>query len=149
MEIVIRATIIFWVLWLLLRAAGKRELAEMTPFELIVLMVTGDLIQQGVTQEDMSVVGAVLAGSTFMLWAIALSYVSFRFRPVRAALESRPAIVVEDGVVDQEMLKIERLTLDDLYDEARNAGIDRISDIRWAILEADGKMSFIRQRTDG
>jgi uncharacterized membrane protein YcaP (DUF421 family) len=144
-EIVIRATIVFWILWLLLRASGKRELAEMTPFELIILMVTGDLIQQGVTQEDMSVTGAVLAGSTFVLWAIALSYLAFRSKPVRAVLESRPAIVVEDGVVDQEMLRIERLTIDDLYDEARNAGIERISEIKWAILEADGKLSFIRR----
>jgi uncharacterized membrane protein YcaP (DUF421 family) len=117
----------------------------MTPFELIILMVTGDLIQQGVTQEDMSVTGAVLAGSTFVLWAIALSYLAFRSKPVRAVLESRPAIVVEDGVVDQEMLRIERLTIDDLYDEARNAGIERISEIKWAILEADGKLSFIRR----
>ena len=143
MEIVIRASIVFWLLWILLRASGKRELAEMTPFELIVLMVIGDLIQQGVTQEDMSVTGAVLAASTIVLWALGLSYLAFRVPALRPTLESRPAILVDHGEVDLEMLKLERLTLDELYDEARCAGIARIADIRWAILEADGKISFV------
>jgi len=144
MEIVIRASVIFWILWILLRATGKRELAEMTPFELIVLMVIGDLIQQGVTEEDMSITGASLAISTIVLWALLLSYVTFRSRRLRRVLESRPAIIVSRGEIDHEMLKIERLTLDDLMDEARNAGIASITDIEWAVLEADGKFSFLR-----
>jgi len=149
MEIVIRASVIFWVLWVLLRATGKRELAEMTPFELIVLMVIGDLIQQGVTEEDMSITGASLAISTIVLWALLLSYVSFRSRRLRTILESRPAIIVSHGTVDHEMLNIERLTLDDLMDAARNAGIGSIEDIEWAVLEADGKFSFLRSQHAG
>jgi uncharacterized membrane protein YcaP (DUF421 family) len=149
MEVIIRASVIFWFLWLLLRAAGKRELAEMTPFELIMLMVVGDLIQQGVTQEDMSVTGAALAAGTIMLWTMGLSYLAFRSKRMRAALESRPAVVVTGGVVDHQMLAIERLTVEDLCDEARNAGIDDLGKIRWAILEADGKLSFIRTDDDG
>ena len=143
MEIVIRASAVFWILWIMLRAAGKRELAEMTPFELIVLVVVGDLIQQGVTEEDMSVVGAALAVVTILLWALALSYTSFKSPRLRGVLESRPTVVVADGQVDHAMLSVERLTIDDLLDAARNAGIERIADVRWAILEADGKISFI------
>jgi uncharacterized membrane protein YcaP (DUF421 family) len=115
----------------------------MTPFELIVLMVIGDLIQQGVTEEDMSITGAALAVTTILLWALLLSYATFRSRLLRSALESKPSIVVAHGKIDERMLSIERLTIDDLLDEARNAGIARIADIEFAVVEADGKFSFL------
>jgi uncharacterized membrane protein YcaP (DUF421 family) len=144
MEIVVRASVIFWLLWFLLRASGKRELAEITPFELIVLMVMGDLIQQGVTQEDMSVTGAALSVTTIMLWTLLLSYLNFRNRALSRVLDSRPAVLVSHGQVDNEMLRIHRLSTDDLLDEARNAGIARIAEIEYAVLDADGKVSFIK-----
>ena len=152
MDVVIRATIVFWLLWFLLRAAGKRELAEMTPFELILLMVMGDLIQQAVTQEDMSVTGAGVAVSTMMLWALALSYVSFKSHRAAAVLESVPAVVITDGAIDHDMLRLQRLTIDELLDEARNVGIASLDDVRWGIIESDGKLSFVRRGgapTDG
>lgn len=145
METIVRATILFWILWCLLRAAGKRELAEMTAFELILLMVMGDLIQQGVTQEDMSITGAALSVTTVMLWSLGLSYVVFRSRRAARALEPRPAIVVRDGRVDDEMMRIQRLTTDELLEAARNHGIASLQSVRWAILESDGKLSFIER----
>lgn len=150
MEIVIRATIVFWLLWALLRASGKRELAEITPFELIVLMVIGDLVQQGVTEEDMSVTGAALAVTTITLWAVTFSYTSFRAPFVRRRLESSPTIVVRRGEVDAAALALQRMTLADLLDEARVAGYSTLHDIEYAVLESDGKMSFLRRDdTDG
>jgi len=145
MDVVVRATVVFWLLWFLLRAAGKRELAEMTPFELILLMVMGDLIQQGVTQEDMSVTGAALSVSTMVLWSLALSYLAFRSRRAAGVLESRPAIVVRDGSIDDAMLRIQRLTTDELLEAARTKGVASIDQVRWAILEADGSLSFIQR----
>jgi len=144
MEIVVRATIIFWFLWLLLRVAGKRELAEMTPFEFIILMVMGDLIQQAVTEEDMSLTGGGLAVSTILLWTLLFSYLSYRSRRAASYLESGPVLLVTEGQVDHDMLHIQRLGLDDLLDEARNAGIGDLAAVRYAVLEADGKISFVR-----
>ncbi len=146
MELIVRASVIYWLLWFLLRVAGKRELAEMTPFELIVLMVMGDLIQQGVTQEDMSLTGAALGVTTIMVWTLALSYLNFRSSTLSEILDSGPAILVSHGTLDTDMLAINRLTVDDLLDEARNNGIHRVGDIEYAILEADGKISFLRER---
>ena len=145
MEIVVRASIIFWLLWIVLRAAGKRELAELTPFELIVLVVMGDLIQQGVTEEDMSITGAALSVATIGLWVLLLSYLSFKSRSVARYLDSQPAVLVKDGEVNSEMLRIQRLSIDDLLDEARIQGIERISSVKYAVLEADGKISFVRR----
>lgn len=144
MELIVRATVIYWLLWFLLRVAGKRELAEMTPFELIVLVVMGDLIQQGVTQEDMSLTGAALSVTTILLWTLLLGYLSFRSRKAADILDSAPAILVAHGTIDADMLVIHRLTLDDLLEAARNSGIHRVGDIDYAVLEADGKISLLR-----
>ena len=145
MEIVIRATVIFWLLWVVLRAAGKRELAQLTPFELIILVVMGDLIQQGVTEEDMSLTGAALSVVTITLWVLLLSFLSFKNRTAARYLDSLPAVLVKDGEVDTEMLRIQRLSIDDLLDEARLQGIERIASVKYAVLEADGKIAFVRR----
>src|SRR3546814_2931234 len=90
MDIVLRASIMFVVLYLLLRLLGKRELSQMTPFESVVLVVMGDLIQQGVTQNDFSVTGATLAIVTFAFWGLLLSWVAYLFPRVEDMLDGEP-----------------------------------------------------------
>lgn len=145
MNTVVQASIVFWLLWLVLRASGKRELAEMTPFELIVLMVMGDLIQQGVTQEDMSLTGAALAVSTMIAWALALSFVTFHSPRATKLLQSSPVVIIHDGRIDDEMLRVQRITSSEVLDELRLAGIADIRDVDLGVLECDGKMSFLRR----
>lgn len=144
MDVVIRASIVFWLLWLLLRALGKRELAEMTPFELIVLMVSGDLIQQGVNGEDQSTTGAALAVSTMMLWAVLFSYAAYRSRWLRRGLESRATVLVRDGAIDRRALAVQRMSVEDLLIEARQAGVSDLSEVAFAVLESNGRMSFVK-----
>lgn len=83
MEIVVRASVIYFFLWLVARGTGKRELSQLTAFELILLVTMGDLVQQGVTQEDMSITGAMLAVGTFAFWAVAFSFLAWRFKGIR------------------------------------------------------------------
>ena len=111
-----------------------------------VLMVLGDIIQQATTEEDMSIVGGALAATTIMLWAVGISYAAFRSKRVRGVLEERPTIVIAHGVVDETILKIERLTAEELSEEARNAGIADLADVEWGLLEADGRFSFITKQ---
>ena len=148
MEIVLRATAIYFFLWALTRGLGKRELAEMTAFELVLLMVMGDLIQQGVTQEDTSVTGAILAVGTIGLWILAFSYLSYRFRPARNLIEGVPVVVVQDGVPVEPALRLERVTLAELLESARNQGIDNLRDVRLGILEPSGRFSFLKRSND-
>ena len=145
MEIVVRATLIYFFLWALTRGLGKRELAEMTAFELVLLMVMGDLIQQGVTQEDTSVTGAILAVGTIGLWILAFSYLGFRFRPARNLIEGVPVVVVQDGRPVEPALRLERVTVDELLESARNQGISNLREIRLGILEPSGQFSFLKQ----
>ncbi len=143
MELVIRVSIIFVFLWTMLRALGKRELAQMTPFELVLLVIAGDLIQQGVTQDDTSVTGTILILSTIAMWVLALSYAGYRSKRNNELVEGVPVLVVRDGRLIDAVLKTERVRADEVIESARNQGIDSIADIRYGVLEPDGRFSFI------
>lgn len=145
MEIVVRATVIYFFLWIVVRGIGKRELAEMSPFDLVLLVSIGDLIQQGVTQEDVSLTGAMLAAGTVVLWVIVFAFAQYRSPWARRAVNGNAAIVVRDGVPLERVLHLQRVTLDDLKMEARRQGISDLRDVQLAVLEPEGKFSFIRR----
>lgn len=144
MEVVVRATITFWLLWLLVRGTGKRQLAELAPFELILLFVMGDIIQQGVTQEDMSLTGSALAVSTMALWTVVASWASFRSTRVRRVLDGDPVVIVRDGEPLLDRLRRDRMTIADVHEAARNQGITDLADVEIGLLEPDGRFSFLR-----
>ena len=116
----------------------------MTAFELILLVTMGDLIQQGVTQEDMSITGALLAVGTLTLWILVIGYLSFRFKRLRPALDGRAVVVLRVGRPDLDVLRTERITLEELLESARNQGVADVSDVDLAVLEPDGRFSFLR-----
>jgi uncharacterized membrane protein YcaP (DUF421 family) len=147
MDIVIRAAIIFFFVYALTRLLGRRELNSLEPFDLILLVVTGDLVQQGVTQNDESLTGALLAISTIGLLTVALSYLSFRFKRLRPILNGEPIVLIEDGELIEPNLRRQRLTRQEIGAEARLEGISAIEDVRWAILETDGRISFVTKKS--
>jgi uncharacterized membrane protein YcaP (DUF421 family) len=145
MDIVFRAAAIFAAIFLVMRVIGRRELASMEPFDLILLVVMGDLIQQGVTQDDYSVTGAVLAITTIALLTVLVSYVGFRSKRLRPVLEGEPLVLVEDGRPIERNMRRERITLEELAAEARLQQIASIADVRFAVLETNGQISFIKR----
>jgi uncharacterized membrane protein YcaP (DUF421 family) len=142
-DIVLRAAAAFFFLLLLTRIVGRRELSSMEPFDLILLIVLGDLIQQGVTQSDYSLTGLLIAASTFALLAIGVSYVSFRVRRLRPVLEGEPIVIVRDGEIIERNLRRERITVEELQAAARLEQIASIDDVRWVVPETGGQISFI------
>lgn len=147
MDIVIRATFAFLFVLFLTRIVGRRELSSLEPFDLIMLVMLGDLVQQGVTQNDFSVTGLVLAGGTIALLTVAVSYASFRFRVLRPALEGYPVILVQDGKPIDRNMSRNRITHDELAAAARMQQVDSIDDIRWAVLETSGQISIIPKQS--
>src|SRR3954451_6656081 len=97
MDIVVRAVVGFLFVLLLTRAVGRRELSSMQPFDLILLVVIGDLVQQGITQNDFSVTGLMLVTATIALLTVGVSFASFKFPRLPPVLDGEPVIVVEDG----------------------------------------------------
>lgn len=146
MDIVLRATVMFAVLYGLLRLLGKRELSQMTPFELVLLVVMGDLIQQGVTHNDFSMTGAALAIVTFAFWSLMLNLISFWLPGTERILEGKPAVLISAGEPVSANLRRNRMTLPELEAEMRLAGIGSMTEVAWAILETEGKISFIRRK---
>jgi uncharacterized membrane protein YcaP (DUF421 family) len=146
MDIVLRAAFAFAFIFFLTRVAGRRELSSLEPFDLIMLIVIGDLVQQGVTQSDYSVTGLVLAAGTIALLQVAVSYLNYRFRSVRTVLSGEPLVVVEDGRVLEQNLERERLTVEELQEQARQSQIASLDDVQWAVLETSGQISFITKQ---
>jgi uncharacterized membrane protein YcaP (DUF421 family) len=143
MDLVFRATVVFFFIFLVTRIAGRRELSALEPFDVILLVVLGDLVQQGITQSDQSVTGTLTVISTITLLSVAVSWASFRFAKVRLATEGEPLILVQDGNVIERNLRRERLTRGDLEEAARQQQVGSLADIRWAILEKEGSISVI------
>jgi uncharacterized membrane protein YcaP (DUF421 family) len=146
-DIVLRATVIFVVIFAVFRLVGRRELGELGPFDVILLVVVGDLVQQGVTQSDYSVTGAVLAILTIAILTVAVSYLGFRFKRLRPVLEGEPLVLLVDGQPIERNLRRERITLDELTAEARLQNLSSLEQVHLAVLEASGKISIIARST--
>lgn len=144
MDVVLRATAVFFMLFLVLRLFGKRQLGQMTPFEFVSLVVVGDFVQQAVTHNDYSVAGAALAVGTFGFWALILGWIGFRSQRLRNLLDGEPRVLVRHGEIQQAMLERDKIPVDELLSEMRLAGIASIKEVTWAILETNGKISFIQ-----
>jgi uncharacterized membrane protein YcaP (DUF421 family) len=145
MDIVLRASVAFLVILFLTRIVGRRELSSLEPFDLILLVTIGDLIQQGVTQNDFSVTGMFLAVATFALLAVLFSYLPWRFHALRPVLEGQPIIIIDDGEIVEKNLKTQRLMREEIAAAARIQGIASLDDIRWGVLETNGQISFIKK----
>src|SRR5438552_14289566 len=149
MDIVIRAAVAFLFILLITRAIGRRELSGLEPFDLIMLVVLGDLIQQGVTQSDTSVTGALVVISTMGALTVSMAWISYRFRRVRPVLEGEPIVLIENGRPIERNMKRERLTLHELEAEARLQQVASLDEIRWAVLETNGRISIIPRENGG
>ena len=147
MDIAIRAVILYAFVFLLMRIVGRRELSNLQPFDVVLLIIIGDALQQGLTQSDYSLTGAMIAVGTFALLQVGTSYLSFRVRKTRPVLEGYPIVVVQDGKVIEGNLNRERITVDELAEEARAQQIGSLDDIEWAVLETSGTLTFIPKKS--
>ena len=144
MDIVLRATFAYLFVFLLTRIVGRRELSTLQPFDLILLVMLGDLVQQGVTQNDFSITGLVLAAGTVGVLTVLLSWLSFRFTRLRPVLDGVPVILLERGKPVERNLRRQRLTLEELAAEARLQSISSLDEVQWAVLETSGQISFVK-----
>jgi uncharacterized membrane protein YcaP (DUF421 family) len=145
MDIVLRGIVVFIFLYGLMRIVGRRELSSLEPFDIILLVILGDAVQQGLTQDDYSLTGAILAVGTIAALQVGTSYLNFRFPKLRSVLDGEPLVVVQDGKPIKRNLDRERVTLDDLAEEARKQNIASIDEVQWAVMETSGEISFIKK----
>lgn len=144
MDIVLRAVAVFAFLLVLTRVIGRRELSSLQPLDLILLIILGDAVQQGLTQDDYSLTGAFLAIGTIAILQVFVSWVGYRFKATRVLLDGEPIVVVQDGKVIERNLRRERLTPEEIAEAARAQNIAQLSEVKYAILETNGTISFIK-----
>lgn len=145
MDIVLRGIVVFFFLFVLVRVMGRRELSSLEPFDLILLIILGDAVQQGLTQDDYSMTGSLLAVGTIAILQIVTSWVNFRVPKLRPFLDGEPIVIVQDGHEIERNMRRERLTSDDLAEAARKEGIATLDEVAWAVMETSGSISFIKK----
>jgi uncharacterized membrane protein YcaP (DUF421 family) len=145
MDLVWRTVYVFVLILIITRAVGRRELSSMEPFDLILLVVIGDLVQQGVTQSDNSLTGATTVIATMAVLVVFTAWLGFRFARLRPILEGHPTLLVADGEVLRDNLRRQRMTVEELRAEARQQSIASLDDVRFAVLETNGQISFINR----
>ena|SRR5438874_13479965 len=145
MDIALRALFLYAFVVFVMRVIGRRELSSLSAVDLVLLIVLGDAIQQGLTQDDYSVTGAVIAVSTIAAVQVGSSYLSFRSKRARKVIEGEPIVVIRDGKLIEGNLKRERLTDDEVAEEMRVQQIGTFDEVQWAILETNGQISFVKK----
>jgi uncharacterized membrane protein YcaP (DUF421 family) len=143
MDLVLRAVVVFFFIYLITRVIGRRELSSLEPFDLILLVVIGDLVQQGVTQSDDSVTGSLTVIGTFAALTVAVGFISFKVRRLRLVLDGEPIVMVLDGKVIERNLRRERIGQEELEAAARLQQVASLEDVRLAVLETGGQISII------
>jgi uncharacterized membrane protein YcaP (DUF421 family) len=143
METVIRVAIVFVFVWACFRVVGKRELTQLSPFELVTLLFIPQLFSRAITRQDYSMTNAVIAASTLFLLVFLTSVARYRSIRVAAIVQGVPTVLVHRGAVVQEHLDRERIALDDILASMRKVGMQRFEQVEWAILESDGKISIV------
>jgi uncharacterized membrane protein YcaP (DUF421 family) len=146
MQIVGRATVVFWMIFALTRGLKRRSLGDMAPFEMILLVVLGDIIQQGVMQQDYSVTGALLSLSSFGFWLTVMSFITWKSERARKIIEGTPIVLIADGKPIDKALAVEHMPLDEVMETARQQGVEDLEKIKFAVLEISGKISIIQKQ---
>jgi len=144
METVIRVIFVYIFVWACFRVLGKRELSQMAPFELVMLLFVPQFFSRALTRQDYSMTNAVAASTTLFSLVLLTSVLSFRFGAFRRFMEARPTVLVKGGEILASSLGHERIAPEEIFSAMHKAGVERLEQVQWAILEADGKIAIIR-----
>lgn len=143
MATVLGVVVVYVVILAGLRVLGKRDVGELSPLELITLILVPDIVSQGVMREDFSLTNSLIAVATLFSLVFVMSLVSHRFKKVEELIDGEPTLLVAKGRLLKENMNRERIAPEEIYGEMHKAGLDKLSSVRWAILETDGKITIV------
>ena len=148
-EFVLRGIIVYAVLIFLLRISGKRQVGQLAPFDLVLLLVLSNAVQNAMNGGDNSVTGGIISAVTLIGINWLVGYITFKSKAIEALIEGRPEILIHNGKLYCDAMKRERLTHHELMNALRAAGCSSIEDVRAAVLENDGSISVIPRQKPG
>jgi uncharacterized membrane protein YcaP (DUF421 family) len=144
METVIKATAVYLFLLLMFRIAGKRTLAQVTTFDFVLLLIISEAVQQAMIDDDNSITNAFLLVVTLIGLNVLFSEIKLRWKAAEGVLDGAPLLIVENGKAKEDLMRKERVDVDDVLDAAReHHGLERLEQVKFAVLERNGKISII------
>ncbi len=145
-ECVTRAIIIYVFLMVLLRLTGKRQVGQLAPFDLVLLLVLSNAVQNAINAGDNSVLGGILSAGTLVLVNYLVGLATFRQKKLEALIEGRPEVLIHNGKLYEAVLQREKLTRHELNAALRTAGCTDIDEVHYAVLENNGQISVIPKK---
>jgi len=144
MDSVLKAVVVFFVLWAIIRVSGRRTLGEMTAFDFVLFLIIGGSTQRAITGQDYSLTNAFILVATFVALDIGLSIVDLKWPFMRRLLNATPTILVDNGHLLVNRMRRARVTEENILEAARRLhGLERLDQIKFAILEASGDISIV------
>jgi uncharacterized membrane protein YcaP (DUF421 family) len=145
-EHVVRAVVVFVFLFIALRLVGKKQIGELAPFDLVVLLILSETVQNSMIGDDKSLFGGLISAATLIAMAQAMNWLSWRNKAIARYLEGVPKIIVRHGRRCEDVMIAERISISELTEALRRQGCSNIADVRVAILENDGTISVIKRQ---
>lgn len=143
METVLRVAVIYVFVLVGLRVLGKREFSQMSPMELIGLLLIPEIVSQALVREDFSVTNGLIGVATLFVLVFANSLLTHVSKGFERVSEGTPTVLAYDGRFAAANLDKERISPNEVYSEMRKVGLERIEQVRWAVLESDGKIAVV------
>lgn len=148
METVIRVAVIYLAILAGMRLLGKREFSQLSPLELVTLLMIPEIVSQSMIGEDFSVTNGLIGLTTLFSIVFITSLLKHKSQKIENLIEGKPSLLVAHGKPIEENLNKERLTPDEIYSEMHKTGLDRIEQVKWAILETDGKIAIVPENPE-
>jgi len=144
LEIILRTAIVYFVILIGIRLTGKREIGQMTPFDLALLLLLSNAVQNAMTGPDTSMTGGIVAAATLLLLNAAVTRIVWKNKKMRRIVEGTPTLLIRHGKIIQEHLDKERVTADALTQALREHGVASVEDVSVAVMEIDGSISVLK-----
>lgn len=140
-ELILRAVVVYVVLILFIRLTGKRQIGEISPFDLILLLILSEAVQNSLVAGDESLIGGLIVAGTLLLLNSAIGLITYKSRKAEDIIDGSPEILIRHGKVLTHVCKKARITEQELMSTLRKAGYFKLEDVKLAILEDDGSVS--------
>jgi uncharacterized membrane protein YcaP (DUF421 family) len=141
LELIVRATIVYFFLFFLLRFIGRKHVGQMSPFDLVVLLIISETVDASLIGDGKSLTGGLISAATLVALVALVGYATWRSKKVERWVEGRPKILVRHGHVKNDMLDNQQISRAELMEALRHQGCTAVTEVRFAILENDGSIS--------
>lgn len=144
-QIIIRALVVYVVVFVLFRLIGKKPLGQYSPFDLVLLLIVSEGVSNGLTGDEKSLTGALITGATLLGLARLIDFGAYKSRRFEKLVDGASCIIVENGKILEDVRRSEGITMEELMSALRQYEVENVADLKYAILETNGKITVIKK----